>query len=180
MSEATEKEPTFWEASWTWIKRVFRWVAAPLPALLLVAGAVLLVVFGVKNIQIGGLLNKLFGKEDKKATGNKAIDVANSVPKDRVDENGKLIPPGTSDSKGQTQAVVVPIKTPGLFDDPDVVKIVPPGETDPVEVVLPDGVKAKDVDKVVIVKPDVTVITVKDSSGVKAKDVDDLLSKYGS
>jgi len=145
MSEA-EKEPTFWDASWTWIKRVFRWIAAPLPAILIVVGAIILVVLGVKDVQIGGLLNKLFGKEDKKATGNKAIDVANSVPKARVDKDGKLIPPGTPDSKGQTQAVVVPIEKPGLFGDPGIVKIVPPGEKDPVEIVLPDGVHSSSVD----------------------------------
>jgi hypothetical protein len=36
------------------------------------------------------------------------------------------------------------------------------------------------VDKVIIVKPNVYAVTVKDNSGVNAKDVDDLLSKYGS
>jgi hypothetical protein len=46
-------------------------------------------------------------------------------------------------------------------------------------VVLPDGVKAKDVDRVIIVKPDVYAVTVKDKSGVSAKEVDDLLAEYG-
>lgn len=173
-----EQEPTYWQAAWTWIKRVFRWILAPLPAILLVVGAVILIVLGFKNVQIGGLLNKLFGKEDKNPKGQKAIDVANSIPEDRVDKDGKLIPPGEPDSKGQTQAVIVPIEEPGLFDDPSKIKVTPPGgET--IEVELPDGVKAKDVDKVVIVKPDVYAVTVKDSSGIKAKDVDNLLEKYG-
>lgn len=173
----SDQEPTFWQASWTWIKRVFRWIAAPLPALLLVIGAILLIILGVKNIQIGGLLNKLFGKEDPNPKGKKAIDVANSIPENRIDKEGKLIPPGEPDSKGQTQAVVVPIQEPGLFDDPGKIKITPPGG-EPIEVVLPDGVKAKDVDKVIITQPGDFVVTVKDSSGIKASDVDDLLSKY--
>ena len=175
MAEET-KEPTFWQASWTWIKRVVRWVAAPLPAILLVAGAILLIVLGVRNIQIGGLLNKLLGREKK---GVSVVDVANSVPEDRVDEEGKIIPPGTPDSHGVTQAVVVPIKPPGLFDDPTKVEIVPPGEDKtPVVVDLPDGVKSSDVDKIVIVKPDVYAVTVKDNSGVSSTTVDDLLARY--
>lgn len=172
-----EQEPTFWQASWVWIKRVFRWIAAPLPALLLVIGAIILIVLGVKDIQIGGLLNKLFGKETKDPRGKKAIDVANTIPDSRIDKDGKLIPIGEPDSKGQTQAVVVPIQEPGLFDDPGKIKVTPPGgET--IEVELPDGVKAKDVDKVIITQPGDFVVTVKDSSKVTAKDVDDLLSKY--
>lgn len=171
-------EPTFWQAAWAWIKRAFRWIAAPIPAILLVVGAIVLAILIGKNIPIGGLLAKLFGKEP--GEGKKAVDVANSVPKDRVDENGVIIKPGEPDSKGQTQAVVVPIEEPGLFDNPDKVKIIPPGETKPIEVDLPDGVKAKDVDKVIVVRPEVYAITVKDKSGVKAKDVDDLLERYGS
>jgi hypothetical protein len=171
-------EPTFWQAAWAWIKRVFRWVAAPLPAILLVIGAILLAVFIGKNIPIGGLLAKLFGTDPKK--GKKAIDVANSVPEDRVDKDGVIIKPGEPDSKGQTQAVVVPIEETGIFDNPDKVTIYPPGEDKPVVVDLPDGVKAKDVDKVIVVQPEVYAVTVKDSSEVKAKDIDDLLEKYGS
>lgn len=174
-----EQEPTFWQAAWTWVKRVFRWVAAPIPAILLVIGAVLLVILGFKNVQIGGLLNNLFGKEDKDPKGKKAIDVANSIPEDRVDKDGKIIPPGEPDSKGRTQAVIVPIEEPGLFDDPSKIKIKPPGE-ETINIELPDGVKAKDVDKVIIVKPDIYAVTIKDSSGIKAEDVDNLLRKYGT
>lgn len=174
----SDTEPTFWQSAWAWIKRVARAIAAPLPAILLVIGAIILVALGVKNIQIGGLLAKLFGKEDK-GDGKKAVDVANTVPSGRVDKDGNLIPVGTPDSQGVTQAKVVPIEQPGLFDDPSKVKIIPPGETKPVVVNLPDGVKAQDVDKVVIVKPEVYAVTVKDSSKVTVKDVDDLLSKYG-
>jgi hypothetical protein len=173
----SDEQPTFWQSAWAWIKRVGIAIAAPLPAILLVVGAVLLVALGAKNIQIGGLLAKLFGKE---ANGSKAIDVANSIPKGRVDKDGNLIPIGTPDSQGMTQAKVIPIQDPGLFDDPTHVKIVPPGQTKPVVVKLPDGVRAKDVDKVIIVKPEVYAVTVRDSNSVSGKDVDELLAKYGS
>lgn len=169
------EEETFWEATWRWIKKIARAVLAPGVALLIVVGAVLLIVVGGKP-QIGGILGKLFGRERKAA--KRAIDVANSVPKGRLDADGNIILPGEPDSKGVTQARVVPVELPGLFDDPGVVKVKPPGE-DPIEVELPDGVKAKDVDQVVIVSPEVTVVTVKDTSTVTAKDVEDLLKKYG-
>ena len=165
---------------WAWLKKFTRWVYAPLVAILIVVGVIILVALGVKNIQIGGLLGKLFGIGGDDPKGKKAIDVANSVPEDRVDKDGVIIKPGEPDSKGQTQAVVVPIEEPGLFDDPSKVKIIPPGETKPIVIDLHDGVESKDVDKVIVVKPEVYAITVKDKSGVKAEDVDDLLERYGS
>ena len=172
----TDPEPTFWQAAWTWIKRAGRFLLAPLPALILVALAIVLVSIGFKDLQIGGLLAKLFGKKE----GQKAIDVVNSVPADRVDKNGQIIRPGTPDSKGITQAVVVPIQDPGLFSNPDTVQVIPPGKDAPITIDLPDGVRAKDVDKVIVVQPEVYAVTVKDSSKVPASKVDDLLSKYGS
>ena len=172
------QEPSFWTQFWERMKQVFRWIGlnllAPGAALLLVIGAIILVSMGAKELQIGGLLAKLFGKKDPE---HKA-DVANSVDPDRVDKNGNLILPGTPDSKGVTQVVVVPIKDPGLFSNPNTVEFTPPGADKPIEVQLPDGVQAKDVDKVVIVQPDKFVVTVKDTSGVTASKVDDLLRKY--
>lgn len=172
--------PSFWSQFWERMKSVFRWIGlnllAPGAALVVVLLAILLVAMGAKELQIGGLLAKLFGRKDPE---QRAIDVANSVPPGRVDKDGKLIPPGTPDSKGDTQAVVVPIKEPGLFSNPDTVEFTPPGADKPIEVQLPDGVKAKDVDKVVVVQPGKFVVTVKDASGVTAAKVDDLLAKYG-
>jgi hypothetical protein len=164
---------TFWPTAWAWIKR---YLLAPLPALIIVAVALLLVAVGFKNIQIGGLLGKLFGKPD----GKKAIDVANSVPDHRVDANGNLIPVGTPDAQGITQAVVVPIQTGGLFSDPTVVKVTPPGSDKEVVVHLPTGVTSSDVHQVVIVSPEVVAVTTKDNSKVTVGQVDDLLKKYGS
>jgi hypothetical protein len=158
---------------WAWIRK---YLVAPLPIILVVAGAILLVVLGFKNVQIGGILARLTGK---KTDGKKAVEVANTIPEDRVNANGQVIPIGTPDAKGITQAVVVPIEPPSIFSNPDHVVIQDPVEKKPVVVELPEGVKAKDVDKVVVVSPEIHVVTVKNTSTVKAKDVDDLLAKYG-
>jgi hypothetical protein len=172
--------PGFWATVWEHIKTILRWIGtklvAPGVALVIVIVAVLLVAIGWKELQIGGLLGKLFGKKDPE---HKAIDIANTVPEGRVDKDGKIIPIGQPDSKGDVQAQVVPIDEPGLFSNPDTVTFTPPGADKPVEVQLPDGVKAKDVDTVVIVKPSVIAVTVKDDSKIPAQTVDDLLKKYG-
>lgn len=179
---ADESTPTFWQRTWDSCKATLSWIGAkllgPLGAVLLVVGAVLLAAMGFKELQVGGLLGKLLGKESPE-DDETTIDVANSVDKDRIGPDGKIIQPGEPDSKGQTQAIVVPIEEPGLLSNPDTIKFTPPGETKPTEVVLPDGVKNKDVDQVIVVKPDVVVVTVKDSSKVPASKVDDLLKKYG-
>jgi hypothetical protein len=175
-----ENQPSFWSQLWGRTLEILRWVGvkllAPGAALLIVLLAVVLVAMGWKELQIGGLLSRLLGRKDPE---QKAIDIANSVPKDRVGPDGKVIPPGQPDSKGSTQAIVVPIEDPGLFSNPDTIRYVPPGETKPVEVLLPDGVKAKDVEKVIVVQPNVVVVSVKDDSNIPAKKIDDLLSKYG-
>ena len=169
----------FWHSVWENTKPILKWIAtkllAPGVAVLLVAGAILLIAMGFKELQIGGLLSALFGKQ----ASLKAIDVANTIPKDRVDANGNLIPIGQPDLHGQTQAQVVPIEEPGLFSNPDTVKFTPPGKTESVEVQLPDGVKARDVDSVVVVQPEITIVTVKDNSGLTVGRIDDLLQKYG-
>jgi len=170
----------FWSAVWGYLKVVGRlaqrYLLAPGVALVIIIGAVLLVMLGVKNLQIGGVLGRLFGKKDP---DKKTVDVANTIPEGRVDKDGHVIQPGTPDAGGVTQAVVVPIEKPGLFDDPSQVKVTPPGEDKPVVVDLPEGVKAKDVETVVIVQPEVVAVTVKNESKVSGTDVDDLLSRYG-
>lgn len=162
-----------WPKVWAWMRR---YLFAPLPIILVVVGAIILVVLGAKNIQIGGILAKLTGRKEG---GTKAVDVANTLPEDRVDQDGKVIPIGTPDSKGVTQAVVVPIEPPGMFSNPDTVTIKHPEAEKPVVVELPVGVKADDVDKVIMVQPEVYAVTVKNTSKVSAKTVDDLLAKYG-
>jgi hypothetical protein len=145
-------------------------------AVVVVVGAILLISMGFKELQVGGLLGWLLGK--KPVDGSRTIEVANTIDPKRLDKDGNIIPIGKPDSKGDTQAVVVPIQTPGLFSDPKTVIFTPPGADKPTEVVLPDGVTNKDVDQVIVVTPSVIVVTVKDSSGVPAQTVDDLLKKY--
>ena len=162
------------------ILTALKWVGlkllAPGVSLIVAAVAIVLVAMGAKELQVGGLLGWLLGR---KGSGGKAIDVANTIPSDRIDTNGALIPEGVPDSKGITQAVVVPIHEPGVFSNPSTVKFTPPGADKPVEVQLPDGVKNKNVAQVVVLTPDKFVVTVKDNSAVPASKVDDLLNKYG-
>ena len=164
---------------WSWVRIGGRFLIGALPAILVIGVALLLVFLGVKNLQVGGLLSTLMGGS-KKPLGKAAVDLANSIPKNRVDANGKVIEKGVPDSQGITQATVVEIEAPSIFDDPREVKYIPPGETKPVTIRLPDGVESSDVDKVVVVKPEITVVTVKDTSPVQinASDIDSLLLKY--
>jgi hypothetical protein len=175
-----QEQTAFWQvvgAKLTAIaKGAVRVLVSPGAALILIFVAVVLVALGLKNVQIGGLLGMLFGK---KKPEHKAIDTANSVPAGRVDSNGQIIPVGEPDAHGMTQAAVVAIQAPGIFSNPDHVVFTPPGESKPVEIQLPEGVKAKDVEQVIVVQPQKFVVTVKDKSGITAKSVDDLLKKYG-
>lgn len=179
MSDETAT-PGFWATVWARLRAILSWMAtkllAPGVAVVVVVVAVVLVAMGFKELQVGGLLARLLGKKpDVKADPQ----VVNTPPPDRVDAEGKLIPPGTPDSKGDTQAVVVPIETTGgLFSNPTTVQVTPPGAEKPIDVQLPDGVRAKDVDKVIIVTPEKVVVTVHDSSGIPAGKIDDLLDKY--
>jgi hypothetical protein len=164
---------------WSFIKKVSPKLLGPLAALVVIAVSFLLVTMGFKELQIGGLLGKLLGKKggvdpDKGPT----VETANTIDPKRVDADGKLIPQGTPDSKGDTQAVVVPIQPPGLFSDPTQVVFTAPGNTKPTVIDLPEGVTNKQVDQVIVVQPNVVAVTVKDNSGVSKQTVDDLLSKY--
>ncbi len=173
---------TFILRVWSWLQAACRWVArnllGPIGVLLLVVFAVVAAAVGFREIQVGGLIARLLGK--KKASGGGVIEVANSVPEGRIAPDGTLIQPGEPDSRGQTQAVVVPIQEPGILSNPNTVRFLPPGQKDPVELPLPDGVKNRDVDQVIVVRPQVMVVTVKDASGIQAEKVEDLLRKYGS
>lgn len=179
-SVAEPPPPPWYSNLWGWVKKAAVWarlnLLGPVAALVVVSVAIILVAMGYKELQIGGLLGRLLGRKDE--PDHKAVDVANSVTPERVDNQGQLIPVGKPDDKGFTQVHVVPIEEPGLFSDPSVVTVLPPGKTAPITVQLPTGVTATQVDQVVVVKPDTYVVTVKDNSGIDAKTVDDLLSKY--
>ena len=154
-------------------------VFGPLVVVVLIVVSFLLLTMGFKELQIGGIIGKLLGKKPPPEDEGKTIEVVNSIDHDRVDPKGRPIEPGVPDSIGMTQAVVVPIKEPGLLSDPKKVVFTPPGDTKPTKVVLPDGVTNRDVDKVVVIKPDVIAVKVKDNSGIPAKKIEDLLKKYG-
>lgn len=160
----------FWES----LKSMGHKLFGHLLAVIVVVASFVLVMLGVKNLQIGGILGSLLGKKPQ----GKALDAANSIPMGRIGEDGKLIPLGQADSKGITQVPVVPIKNPGLFSNPDTVQFQDPATAKLVEVALPDGVKAKDVEHVVVVQPGVFTVTVKDTSLVSAEQIDTLLQKY--
>lgn len=134
-----------------------------------IAATVCVVIFAVvaaifrQNIQIGGILDKLWGRE--RPTGH---DVRAVPPKDRVDEKGIPIKPGDSDDGGWVQAPEIEIKKPGIFDSPDTIKIIHP-EKGEIEVKLPEGVKNKDVEKVVVIAPNMVEVRNKDHSKVDAK-----------
>lgn len=156
------------------LKSIGHTLFGPLLALVVILASFVLVMLGVKNLQIGGVLGTLLGKSPQ----GKAIDAANSIPRERIGKDGKLISLGQADSKGITQVSVVPIKDPGLFSNPSTVQFQDPHTAQPVEVSLPDGVKAKDVEHVVVVQPGQFAVTVKDSSPVPAEHIDALLQKY--
>ncbi len=179
----TDEQPSTAQKIWLKIKAAVAWVGTkmlgPIIALVVIIVAGILIFIGFRHLQIGGFLGRLLGKKGgDDPNGGKTIELANSVDKDRIGPDGKLIEPGKSDSVGDTQAVVVPIEKTGLFSDPKKVVFTPPNTDKPVEVTLPDGVTNKDVHQVVIVKPNVVAVTVKDTSGISTQTVDDLLKKY--
>jgi hypothetical protein len=171
---------SFWISLWSVIKRTSPKILGPVAALVVIVIAVVLVSMGFKELQIGGLLGKLLGKKGgTNPDAGKTVELANSVDPKRVDGDGNLIPIGTPDTQGMTQAAVVPIKPPGLFSDPNKVVFTAPGDTKPTTVILPEGVKNNQVEQVVVVTPTVVAVTIKDSTQVSAARVDDLLRKYG-
>jgi hypothetical protein len=171
---------SFWVGLWSVIKRTSPKVLGPVAALVIIVIAVVLVSMGFKELQIGGLLGRLLGKRGGTSPDSgKTVELANSVDPKRIDADGNLIPIGTPDTQGMTQAAVVPIKPPGLFSDPNKVVFTAPGDTKSTTVILPEGVKNNQVEQVVVVTPTVVAVTVKDSTQVSAARVDDLLRKYG-
>lgn len=156
---------------WLWRK-----LGAPAVVLLVILTAIVLVSMGWKELQIGGLLGRLLGR--KKET-LEPIGVANTVPPTRVGPDGKIIPQGQPDQHGHTQAWVVPIEAPNMFSDPATVRFTPPNAQQPIEVRLPVGVKNTQVEQVVVVRPEVVAVTVRDKSGIKAEKVEAMLARFG-
>jgi hypothetical protein len=122
----------------------------------LAVGAVVMAMAG-RDVQIGGLLEKMFGKKKTNT------DIKVLPPIERVDTGGNQIFPGESDDKGYVHSPVsTKIVEPGVFSNPDEIVVVHP-EKGEVTIPLPAGVKNKDVAEVIEVEPDVYQIKNNDS-----------------
>jgi len=134
---------------WLKVKQLGVWLKdralLPLLAVLVAVAVIVLVSFGLKGAWAKDLLGKL-------------LDGPSKPDPDRKVE------PGTPDTKGDTEAVVVPIEV----DDGSIV--LPDGQP----VVLPDGVTPEEVVEVVVVQPQVPEVTVRDTSD--NKDIKDILT----
>jgi hypothetical protein len=119
------------------------------------------------DVQIGGLLDKLFGK--KPSPGVRVIP-----PPGRVNDKGDPIQPGQSDDRGYIQSPVsTEIKKPGIFSNPDTITVIKPDKTE-VILPLPTGIKNTDISEVIEVTPDVYQLKNNDS-GVNIDKVKDIL-----
>jgi len=172
-TKSAETKPTFG----AWLKSLIysignfliRYPLATAATIFLIVAAILLAIFGQK-FQIGGLLGKLWGKKPSTDPNIRVIP-----PPGRVDDKGQPIAPGTPDKEGYTQAaVVVPIKDPGIFSDPNTIVIQHPDKGE-VTIPLPTGVKNSDVQQIIEVAPNVYQIANND----KGADTDQLLKDLG-
>ena len=152
---------------------LWKYLLAPGAALLVFVGGFILIAIGWKELNVGGLIDRILGRKKD------PLGTANTPPPGRVGADGKPIPIGTPDDHGQVQVPVVPLDKPGIFGDQGSVEVTVPGDSEPTKVQLPTGVEAGDVDQVIVVKPQVTDVTVTDNSGVKPSTVKSLLDKYG-
>ena len=135
----------------------------------LVITAVFMLMAG-KTFQIGGILGSLWGKKKENVRG--------IPPEERKKDDGTPILPGESDGQGFVQApVTTQIADPGIFSNPSTVTIVHP-DKGMVVIDLPTGVKNKDVQEVIEVKPDVYEVRNKDT-GIKPADLNNLIGKLG-
>lgn len=155
------------------IKRGFSKIGGYLLAGIIIVVGIVLLAMGFKEIRLGGLLGTLVGKKDAK----KPLEVINTIPESRVDKDGKLIPLNAADSKGIKQAEVIPIEEPSIFSDPRTIQVTTGGK-EKIDIALPDGVTAKDIDKVIVLNAQDYAVVVKSTSKVQKTDIDDLLKKY--
>jgi hypothetical protein len=115
-------------------------------------------IFG-KSIEFGGILSRIWGK-----TPNNTVKI--DPPPNRVDEHGKVIQPGESDSNGFVQPKdVIEIESPGIFSDHDKIVVKKPNNEE-VTIKLPTGVQDKDVKQVIVINPDVYQVSNKDRPSV--------------
>ncbi len=142
-------------------------VATALTVILLVVA--IPVFLAGKNLQLGGLLGRLWG--------TRKVDARGTVAPDRKKNDGTSIQPGESDENGYVQVPsVTEIEDPGLFSDPSTVTVVH-SDGKKVVVELPEGVKNSDVKEVVVLKPDVKETGNNDKSAIDVGELYELLMK---
>ena len=148
-------------AAWNWI---VRYPFAAVVALLVLVVAVLALATGIgRGVNWGGIIGALFGR---KPIGGTTTVASNTPPPERVDREGKPIPPGVPDERGWTQREAKEFVVSGnpLRDKGKI-------EIDGTPVPLPIGVRDSDVKAVVEVRPQVYVVEVRDGSGGSAADL---------
>jgi hypothetical protein len=159
------------KAAYTWL---LRYPVALLITILVVAGAAILMLFGVGDrFNVGGLIGKLFGRDD---TDEKSeVEVANEVDPDRTDSEGNAIPLEEPDEHGWTQQEVDVIET-GSNPFRDKSKVtVKTSEGGEKKLRLPTGVEDKDVKRIIEIKPDRFKVEVKKAPNAVDEELIDYL-----
>lgn len=129
-------------------------ILLPVATVLLALGAIVLVAFGLKGMNVGGLLGKLINDDPGPPNPNRDVE------------------PGVPDDIGHTEAEPLPLERDGgQIQDPET------GEP----LVLPKGVEPDQVKEVIVVTPTVTDTKAVDTSKrpVTLADLDKLQDKIG-
>lgn len=157
-----KKTRTWWDKTKALVTAMNNWmlrypVALIISVLVILAMCVALMLGLGDSFNVGGIIGKLFGKEEDPKD---RIEVANEVPPERVNEDGDKIELGEADDHGNVQREVEILdQSKNPFRDKTKIKIkTPDGGTRTMK--LPTGVEDKDVDKVIEVKPEVFEVQV--------------------
>lgn len=154
---------TLWDSIKLGAKSVGNWVVRYPVALVISIGvlavAVLLMMFGVGDaFNVGGILGKLFGKDDTDSTSR--VKLGNRVPKNRVDADGNRIDIGVVDPEGWKQAPVEVLdRSSNPFRDKTQIEVKSSEGTKKLR--LPTGVKDTDVAEVIEIQPKEFKVVVK-------------------
>lgn len=156
------EEPTLWDKVKKGAVTAFNWTmrypVALVIAVLVIAAAVIAMMLGVGDrFNVGGILGKLFGKDDTEGR----VVKANEVPSERVDKDGNPIGKGEADEHGYVQKDVVILEQPSNpFRDKSKIKI-RTSDGKEKKIKLPKGVEDTDVDRVIQLQPEVFKVEVK-------------------
>lgn len=172
-NENSEVEPNFWETVKSGAKTAFNWTmrypVALVIAVLVIAAAAVAMMLGIGDrFNVGGLLSKLFGKDDTEGR----VVKANEVPPERVDSEGNPINKGNPDEHGYVQREVrILDQSSNPFRDKSKIKVRASDGTEK-KIKLPKGVQDNDVDRVMEVQPKVFKIEIKKRPDQRITDKD--------